>query len=205
MATTSGSAVASAGDRRRLEQGAGLGQVGGAGGVGEEAVVADAVEAGGQDVDQEAADELAGGEGHQLAPGLALGAVVLPAEGDAALVEGDQAAVGDGDAVGVAGEVGQDRLGAGEGALGVDHPLGAAQRGQVSGEGGTVGEAGECRRRRPGGPRHGRRRASPGTGAGRGARARARAGRSRGGRRSSSGRRARGRRRGRCSARADGG
>ena len=63
-----------------MEQGASLGQVGGAGRVGEEAIVADAVEAGGQDVDQEAADELAGCQGHQLAPGLAVLAVVLPAE-----------------------------------------------------------------------------------------------------------------------------
>ena len=38
-----------------------------------------------------------------LVPLAALAAVVLPAEGDAVLVEGDQAAVRDGDAVGVAG------------------------------------------------------------------------------------------------------
>ena len=54
------------------------------------------------------------------------GPVVLPAERDAALVEGDEAAVGDGDAVGVARQVGEHRLGSGEGPLGVDDPLGGA-------------------------------------------------------------------------------
>ena len=52
-------------------------------------------------------------------------------------------ATGDGDAVGVAGQIGQDGLGSGEGPLGVDHPLGAAQRGQAGGEGCAVGQAGE--------------------------------------------------------------
>ena len=46
--------------------------------VGEEAVVADAMEAVGQGVQQEAADELVGVERHDL--GLAVMAIVLPAE-----------------------------------------------------------------------------------------------------------------------------
>jgi hypothetical protein len=52
-------------------------------------------------VDEEAADELVGSERHLLVSIAALAAVVLPFEGDACLVNGDQAAVGDGDAVGV--------------------------------------------------------------------------------------------------------
>ena len=64
----------------------------------------------------------------QALPGPCLGAIVLPAEGDALVVEGDEPAVRDGDAVGVAGEVGEHRLGSGERALGVDHPFAAAQR-----------------------------------------------------------------------------
>ena len=49
--------------------------------------------------------ELAGSEGHHL--GLAGLAVVLSAEADLTVSEGDQAAVADRHAVGVAGEVGQ--------------------------------------------------------------------------------------------------
>src|SRR5205807_9222001 len=49
-------------------------------GVGEEAVVTDAVEPIGQDMDQEAADELVGVERHQLLLGVALGPVILPLE-----------------------------------------------------------------------------------------------------------------------------
>jgi hypothetical protein len=91
--------------------------------VGQQAVVADAVEAQGQDVDEEAADELAWRQGHGLVPLAPLGSVVLSLEGDTPVVEPDQAAVGDGDAVGVAGQVGEHRLGSGEGTLGVDYPL----------------------------------------------------------------------------------
>src|SRR5712692_365626 len=60
----------------------------------EQAEVTDLDEAGGQDVQQEAADELVGGKGGTLA--------VLGSEGDAAILEGNEALVGDADAVGVA-------------------------------------------------------------------------------------------------------
>jgi hypothetical protein len=66
-------------------------------------------------VEQEAADELARAEGHAADALAAIAAIVLDAEGDTPVVEGDQAAVGDGDTVGVAGEIGEDRLGPGEG------------------------------------------------------------------------------------------
>src|SRR5215218_9383227 len=71
-------------------------------GPGEQAVVADAVEAARQDVEQEAADELVGGKGHDLLPVGSVTAVILVAEGDAGLVEGEQAPVRNGDPVGVA-------------------------------------------------------------------------------------------------------
>src|SRR6185437_5926172 len=57
---------------------------------GEQAVVADAVQALEQHVDEEAADELVGGERHLLVAISAFDAVVLPLEGDTALVEADQ-------------------------------------------------------------------------------------------------------------------
>ena len=60
--------------------GAGAGDVAGASAGDEEAVVADAVEALGQDVDEEAVDELVGGQGHDLLPVASFGSVVRPRE-----------------------------------------------------------------------------------------------------------------------------
>ncbi len=68
--------------------------------VGEEANVADPVEAVGHGVLQEAADELVSRERHDL--GFAVLPVVLPGEADLAVVEPGQATIGDGDAVRVA-------------------------------------------------------------------------------------------------------
>jgi hypothetical protein len=75
------------------------GDVVGARAAGEQAVVADAVEAVRQDVDQEAADELGGSKCHDLLAVATIGAIVLPSEGDTGVVAGDQPAVGDGDTV----------------------------------------------------------------------------------------------------------
>lgn len=77
---------------------------------------------------QEAAHELRYGEGHPFVMATALGAVVLELEGDRVLVEGDEAAVGDGHAMRVARQIGEDDLGSGAGALGIDHPVDGAQR-----------------------------------------------------------------------------
>jgi hypothetical protein len=76
----------------------------------------------GQDVAQETADELTGGKRHPLVSGAAVGAIVLVAEGDAVLVERDQPAVGDGDAVGVARQIGEHRLGSAERGLCIGVP-----------------------------------------------------------------------------------
>ena len=54
--------------------------------------------------------------------------------GDATLIAGNQAAVADGDPVGVARQVSEHGCGTGEGALGVDHPVDGAQWSQVVGE-----------------------------------------------------------------------
>lgn len=58
------------------------GQVFPASGIGEPTVVAGAVKARGQHMQQEAAYDPRGGEGHCLVSGPSLGAIVLPAEGD---------------------------------------------------------------------------------------------------------------------------
>ena len=58
--------------------------------IGEEAVVSNAVETVGQDVDQKAADELVDVECHQLVAVFGLSPVILPFERHAFAVEGDQ-------------------------------------------------------------------------------------------------------------------
>ena len=65
--------------------------------------MADAVKSPRQDVQQEPADELVGGQRHGAIPLGAVATVVLEAERHAAIVEGEEAAVGDRDPVGVAG------------------------------------------------------------------------------------------------------
>ena len=92
---------------------------------GELTEVPDAMEGGRQDVQQEAADKLLGGERHGL-EAVRL-AVVFLAEADAAVRDGEEAVVGDRRAVGVAAEVGEDAGGNVEGRLGVDDPVGLAQ------------------------------------------------------------------------------
>lgn len=87
---------------------------------GEHTVVCDLHETIGQQVVQEAADELVGG--NRAAP-RATGA-----EGDAIGAHVEQARFGDGDAVGVASEAAHDLLGCAEGPFGVHEPVAVAQR-----------------------------------------------------------------------------
>ena len=99
------------------EQLAGARDVVGALAAGEQAIVADAMEACGQHVHEKAADELVCGERHHLVALATFEPVVLPLEGDAFLVACDQAAIGDGDAVGVAREIAQTSFGPPKGRL----------------------------------------------------------------------------------------
>jgi len=118
--------------------------------IGEQTVVADAVKTIRQDVGEKAADELVDRERHHLGPVTPIGAVVLPFKGHACIGDADQAAIGDCDAVGVARQIGQYRLGSAERAPAVDDPFGVPQCRQISSEGPTLDEAGmiaeECRR-----------------------------------------------------------
>ena len=101
---------------------------GGAMTIGEEAVVADAMEAVGQRVQQEAADELVGVERHDLR--LAAVTIIPPAERDPIVGHADQPGIGDGDAMGVAAEIGQHLFRPAEGRLGVDDPFEATDLGE---------------------------------------------------------------------------
>ena len=81
-------------------------------GIGEQAEVTDAMEAGRQHVHQEPAHELAGGEVHDF--GAPSRPIVLPAEGHVVVGQLEEPAVGDGDAVRVAREIGKHLLGSGD-------------------------------------------------------------------------------------------
>ena len=89
--------------------------------VGEDAEVADTNQAFGQNVKKESAQELMGGNGHDLL--FAAMSIVSPTERDALVLEGYEPMVGDGDAMGVAGQIVENVFGAAEGRLGVDDPV----------------------------------------------------------------------------------
>jgi len=101
--------------------------------VGENAEVANAVNAVGQGVQQETPDELVGRQAHDL-DGSVL-SIVLPGEGDRVVVAGSDAAVGDGDAMRGSAEIGEDLRRPAERLLGVDDPIDAPCGGQMGGEG----------------------------------------------------------------------
>jgi len=124
-----------------IEKFAAEGEFGSAMAVGHEAEVADAMEAVGQRVKKEAADELVGLEPHDFC--RAVLAVVLPGKGDVILVEGYEPAVGDGDAMGVAAEIGQHLCGPAEGPLGVNNPVDASHDVEVGREGSRLGQSSE--------------------------------------------------------------
>ena len=107
-------------------------------GVGEESVESDFFEAGGEDVQGEAAEEFDGGEGDGV--GFVFLAV-FGGEGDFSVGYFLNAVVGEGDAVGVATEVFEYLGGTAEGAFGVDVPTFFLFGGvEEAVEGGGIGE-----------------------------------------------------------------
>src|SRR6202022_836985 len=93
---------------------------------GQQAVMADAMESARQHVDEKTADELVRIERHRLVAIVSIDPIVFPFEGHARSVERGPPGVGDGDAMRVAGQIGQHRLWPAKGALGVDDPFGRA-------------------------------------------------------------------------------
>jgi hypothetical protein len=89
--------------------------------IAEEPVMPQTHETGRKDMKQKAANELAGIKGHQ--PDLVSSAIILPAEGDFAILELDETMIGDGHPMRIAAEVIQDLRRAAEGGLGVDNPV----------------------------------------------------------------------------------
>ena len=97
------------------------GQEGRAPAIGQETERADADKTAGQDVEQEAAQELLRIERHHSLF-IALG-IILPAESNLIVLESYKAVVGDGHAMGVAGEIAEHMMGTTEGWLGIDDPV----------------------------------------------------------------------------------
>ena len=106
--------------------------------VGEKSEVADAHEAGWQQMEQESAQELLDIQSHE--PLLVAMGGVSPLEGDVALGESDQSAVGDGDAMGVGAQIAQHMFRPSEGPLGIDDPVMAEQYAQPCCEGARLSQ-----------------------------------------------------------------
>ena len=120
------------GGRRGSQQLARPRQAAGPVGRGVKAVVADADEALGQDVKQVAAEKFRAGQGD--APGAGGGGAGADGEGDRLRADGDQAMVGEANAVGVAAEVAEERSRTPEGPFGEDDPAFGTLGGQVQAE-----------------------------------------------------------------------
>ena len=75
----------------------------------------------GKNVLDEAAQELLAGKSHGALP--AVMRVVLPSEGDVRVGDGEDAVIGDGDAVSIASQILQNVFGSAERRLGIDHPV----------------------------------------------------------------------------------
>jgi hypothetical protein len=114
------------------------GQNSGAPAIGQEAERADADKAAGQDVEQEAAQELLRGERHHSL--LIPVGIILPAETNLVMLEGHEAMIGDGYTMGIAGEIAEHMVRTAEGGLGVDDPVLMEQGTQEGAEGFLVGE-----------------------------------------------------------------
>jgi hypothetical protein len=108
-------------------------QESGAPAIGEESERADADKAAGQHVEQEAAQELLRTEYHHSFL-IAVG-IILPTESNLILFESHEAMVGNGHAMGVAGEIAEHMMGTTEGWPGIDDPVLTEQGTQEGAEG----------------------------------------------------------------------
>ena len=100
--------------------------------------MADAHEAWGKHMEQEAAQELLHRQGHQALL-VAVGGV-SPAEGNLAVLLADQTVIGDGHPVGVAAEITENMLRATKGWFAVNHPVVAKQGAEERGESLGIGQ-----------------------------------------------------------------
>jgi len=122
------------------EQLSDAGDIGGTITIAVEAVVANAVLASGEHMDQEPTDEFIRGQGHGGVAVCAFDAVIFDTKGDALVVHTDQSAVGNGDPMRVSRQICQYGSGSGKGFFGVDYPIDFAQRFEEIVEDGLVGK-----------------------------------------------------------------
>ena len=101
-----------------------------------EAEVTDFYETFWQDVQQKATDKFLMWQGDGQGGGL----VAFCDEGDAVVIAGNQAVIGDGDPVGVSAEVVEDLLGAAKGSLGIDAPFDVVELVDEDLEEGRIGQ-----------------------------------------------------------------
>jgi len=114
------------------------GQESGAPSIGQEPERADADKTAGQDVEQEAAQELLRGERH-FSRLITVG-IILPTESNLIILKSHEAMVGDGHAMSVTGEIAEHMMGTAEGGLGVDDPVLTEQGAQEGAERSLVGK-----------------------------------------------------------------
>lgn len=109
--------------------------------IGEEAEVADAVEAVRQGMQEKATHELIGVKRHHL--GFTILPIVLPGKVHLAAGKRDQPTVGDGDAMRTAAEISQHLFGPAEWRLGIDDPVDPSKLIKARDECSGIGEMGE--------------------------------------------------------------
>ena len=109
--------------------------------VGHEAEMANTVEAIGQCVQQEATNELVWCQPHDF--DSAVVAIVLPGKGHMIVVKANKAAVGNGNAVGVAAQTGQNLDRSAKRLFGIDDPVDAVHGRYLVSKGGGIGQRGK--------------------------------------------------------------
>ena len=110
----------------------------------EQAEVANAHEAARHDVEQKASQEIIDVERHDL-HAVVVG-VVLPTKLNAAVAVIDEAIIGQRDTVHIPPEVGEDRLGAGEGPFRIHDPVNGPRVSEEAGEATAIGQVGGAAR-----------------------------------------------------------
>lgn len=102
--------------------------------VGEKAEVAHAVKAVRKDMQEKASHKLVGMKAHDLLAVTAVATIILPSEGDMIAIGMNDAAVCDGDTMGVTAEIGEHLIWTAEWRLRIDNPFNAASVGKMAGE-----------------------------------------------------------------------
>jgi hypothetical protein len=102
--------------------------------IGEKAEVAHAVEAVRKHMKEKASDKFVGMKTHDLLTVATIATVILPSEGNMVVIGIDDAAVGDGDTMGVAAEIGEHLVRPAEWRLRIDDPFDTASTREMARE-----------------------------------------------------------------------